>query len=298
VLTRTLLTVLLFGSCLGVAQAQSSKVFLNNKPFTGRISGSPSDVMVQADTAMKLLGLNVTIAPEAPSIELEGDKISLTWLGDIPMLRAKDLAQHFGGKYDYNASLGAVDIYAYDPVAAARKSLVAVFRQSKVTSDSDFNVLVTLTKQILVRDLGLKLDTPAQVLFSTPAEIAKAGGGQDGTFVSFTREARGEGTAGYKFMVRQGLRPATTVNGLAWAWGVTWANQQGAARDMSYNQGFAYWVAFKTLQLLSGPDLTAALYRRKITNPALQDAFDGFADTDRMGGPEAVLQSVHQHVRP
>lgn len=63
--------------------------------------------------------------------------------------------------------MGSIDSYAYDPLAAARKALVSVLRQPRITADSDFHVLTTLSRSILQRDLGLKLTEPAELVMVT-----------------------------------------------------------------------------------------------------------------------------------
>lgn len=210
------------------------------------------------------------------------------------MIRAKDLVTIFGGKYDFNKSLNSVDIYAYDPVAAARKSLIAILRLRAVKSESDFQVCVFLTRQILVQDLGLKLDDPDKVLLCTPAEMAKAGAGGDvGCYVSFMGERHGGGTSNYVFRIRNDQGAVEIISDLAWSWGLTWANLRGVSKNEKLSIGFAYWTSYKAVSRLIGT--TSDSHVRSQAQHSGGQALEGYKELrelEKTGGIEAVIKFI------
>ena len=111
-MTRRFIAAAVLALSLATAQAQSEKVFLNNHPFQGKISGLPDSYLIQATTVFEMLGLSVTIPENAVSVELGGDNLEVLWMDGVAMIKARDLAQHFHGSYNYSQQLGAVDIYA------------------------------------------------------------------------------------------------------------------------------------------------------------------------------------------
>ena len=286
--------------CVALAssvQAQDVKVFFNNQPFKGKVSGSPADLQLEAGPVLERLGRKAEIAEGTEKIQIDEDKsVPVSNVSGVFMVRAKDVVSAFGGKYDYNKSIGSVDIYAYDPVAAAKKSLATVLKLRKIHNDSDFQVCSVLTRQILVQQLGLTLDTPAQIAMCTPAEMARAGaGGEVSCYVTFSGQRKGDGTANYKFFVRQDQSPGTMIADLAWSWGITWANHKGFVKSEKYSIGFAYWASYKVVsELTRSASERSLLEQAKRHHPAAVDGFRELREIDKSGGVEAVVKFMKE----
>ncbi|MBN9415107.1 MAG: hypothetical protein J0I12_06680 [Candidatus Eremiobacteraeota bacterium] len=124
---KSLIAALILSVGLTVG-AQNFKVFLNNKPFSGKTAGTPADLYVECQIALKLLGNPTVLEAGATSVELEGKKLELQDQNGLLMCRAKDLCSVYGGRYDFNKGMGTVDIYAYDPIAKAKESLARILK--------------------------------------------------------------------------------------------------------------------------------------------------------------------------
>ena len=272
--------------------AQGVKVFLNNQVFKGRVAGTGSDISLEAKAVFQMLGRHIELAPDADTVRLEEGK-------NIPvsggMIRAKDLVAVYGGKYDFNKGLNSVDVYAYDPIAAARKSLVNILKQSKVNSEADFLVLVTLTKQMLTQDLGLTLDNPEKVLLCSKADMLKVGAGSNvGCYVTYSAERKGSGSADYHFYVLKDRSAAHMLSDLAWSWGLTWANLRGLSKNKRLSIGFAYWTSHKVVTRLAGPvpDSRTVSHIQKSSHPEAADGYKELRELENNGGIEAVIKFI------
>lgn len=286
---RTLLIWLLLA---GLAAAQG-KVFVNNKPFKGKIAGSPADIQVEAAPFFEMIGARFAFDASTGKATVDGEEVEVVLVDGTPMLAARAYATKLGGKYTADPKMGSIDIYAYDPMAAARKALVAVLRQPKITNESDFHVLTTLSRSILQRDLGLKLTEPAELVMVTPEEMAKAGaGGNIGAFVRYTKERSGKGTANYHFLVRTEQTPMQVIRHLAWMWGTTWALNQGLDGNNKLTEGFGTWVAFQVTKSLAG-NISPGTFLRGYEGSQVE-GFKKLAEIEATGGVEAVLHYIQE----
>lgn len=294
---RVLLCWLLLGLLFGPGAAQNVKVFLNNKPFAGKVAGSPGDLYLEMQAVLKALGKAEVLDPAATSLELEGQALALQAQGGVAMCRAKDLCQVFGGRYEFNTSVGTVDIYAYDPTAAAREALKRVLSLSKVSSESDFNTLSLLTRQHLIQSMGLKLDDGAEMKMVNQQEMATASGRGDlGCYVVYRKERKGSGTACYLFHVRSLQSPADTLHGMGWAWGVQWHNLNGNSEDRISSRAFGDWVAYALVRDVAKLDTYRSILRG-CESQTEKDLFTQFRDTERTGGIESVLSLIKNQAR-
>ena len=281
---------------LGLA-SQNVKVFLNNKPFSGKTAGSPADLYLEMNSVLKVLGKPDTLDPAATSVELEGQKLQLQSQGGVPMCRAKELCQLFGGRYEFNKSVGTVDVYAYDPLAAAREALKRVLSLGKISSEQDFNTLSLLTRQHLIQNFGLKLDDGAELKMVNQQEMAKSSGRGDlDTYVRYRQEYKGTGTACYLFLVRDLQSPSDTLHGMAWAWGVQWHNLNGNADDHTSSRAFGHWVAYALVRDIAKLDSYRTILRG-CESQAEKDLFSKFRETERAGGIESVLSYIKNQAR-
>jgi len=287
---RALVLILLVAS---LAAAQAMKVFVNNKPFKGKVAGSAADIQVEAGPFFETIGAKYAFDAATGKATVDGEEVEVVVVEGTPMLAAKAYAAKLGGKYTSDPKMGTIDIYAYDPLAAARKALVAVLRQPKITNESDFHVLTTLSRSFLQRDLGLKLTEPAELEMVTPEEMAKASGRGDlGAYVRYTKERSGKGTANYHFLVRNGQSPMEIIRHLAWMWGTTWALNQGLDGSNKLTEGFGTWVAYQVTKSLAG-NISVGTFLRTV-DPNHHEGFKKLAEIESQGGVEAVLHYVQE----
>lgn len=287
---KTLIAALVLGLVLSLG-AQNFKVFLNNKPFRGKTSGTATDLYVECQAALKLLGNATTLDPSATSVEVEGKTLELQNQNGLLMCRAKDLCSAYGGRYDFNKSMGTVDIYAYDPIAKSKEALERILRQKAITSQADFEVMTLVARQYLIQQLGLKLVDDVELKLLTPEEMSKVGGAGLGCLVTYIKGS-GSGTGRYVFNVESGNSPTETFHSLAWAWGVQWQNLNGDPNKRDLTHGFAEWVSYALIRDLAKVDWSGQILRNSTVDAGSKEMFKQLLSIEKQGNIEAVLAFI------
>jgi hypothetical protein len=223
---------------------------VNNKPFKGASSGPPSDLMLEAGPYFELAGGDFRYDASTGQATLDGSQVAVTVVGDKVFVRAKEMAAQVGGKYNYNAAMGSVDIYAFDPVEAARKAWARIFALRSIDRDLDFQIMATLTRSILTKT-GLDLDFPVELKLSTPEEIVAVGGRADlSSFSTFRTMPNRKGIANATIYVRKGQSPRATMNSLAYGWGIFYCQKAGLPNSRDFLGGVGLWAGYHVLEQL------------------------------------------------
>lgn len=287
VLILALLLLCLAGPTLA---APKTEIFVNNKPFRGASSGPAADLLLEAAPYFKLAGGEFKYDAETGLATLDGSPVEVTVVGEKVFVRAKEMASLVGGRYSVNAALGSVDIYAFDPVEAARKAWARIFSMRAITNEQDFQVMATLTRGILT-DAGLDLDFPVELKFSSPQEIVAAGGTAEmRSFTYATVRSSGSGIGHATIYIRSGQAPTPTMSGLGYGWGVFYCRRLGISQPESMLGGVGLWAGYYVLHEL-GVRMPAERWGTG------QDAADRahFLDLVKIfeaGGAEAVVTSL------
>ncbi|MBS2036725.1 hypothetical protein JST97_17175 [bacterium] len=287
---RTLIASLILSLGLSLG-AQNLKVFLNNKPFPGKTAGGAADLYVECQPALKLLGNTTVLDPAATSVEVEGKTLELQNQSGLLMCRAKDLCSVYGGRYDFNKTMGTVDIYAYDPIAKAKEALERILRQKAITSQADFEVMTLVARQYLIQQLGLKLVDDVELKLLTPEEMSKIGGSNLSCLVTYIK-GHGSGTGRYIFNVESGNAPLQTFHSLAWAWGVQWQNLNGDESKSDLTHGFGEWVAYALIRDLAKVNWSSQTLRNSTIQPGAKEIFKQLMTIEKQGNIEAVLAYI------
>ncbi|MBI3927853.1 MAG: hypothetical protein HY319_20095 [Armatimonadetes bacterium] len=100
--------IILFLALSGV-YADDYEVFVNNRAFLGRTSGSPQSLWVEASAVAKFITVELEVQGE--SVTLHGESFPSQTQDGVVMVDAKALAQATGGRYIVNTALATIDIY-------------------------------------------------------------------------------------------------------------------------------------------------------------------------------------------
>lgn len=290
---RTLtLAVLFLFALAGAARAAGPEIYINNKPFKGACSGPATDLMLEAEPYFKLAGGDFQFDAKTGTATLDGAPITVTVQGEKVFVRAKEMVSLVGGRYNANAALGTVDIYAFDPVEAARKAWVRVFALPAIHNDVDFQVMATLTRGILTKELGMDLDFPVELVLATPEQIqALSGHGGLGAYTRATyRDSGSQGIANATILVNKGQSPAITMQFLAGGWGTLWVARQGFQTNDALLDGVSLWTSYFVLDQL-GARIAPASWGTAQSEPARRE-FLRLLDLQRTGGAPAVITSL------
>ncbi len=274
------------------ALAAPPEVFLNNKPFPGAVSGPTTDLMLEAEPFFKMVGGQFRLDAETGQASLDGEPIPVTVLGGRAFVRARHIVEKVGGRYNVNQALGSVDIYAFDPVEAARKAMVRILSMKSIDNDLDFRVMAGVTRGIMTRS-GFDLEFPVELQLATPEEIAAAGGSRDLTALTrCTYHPGGTGIANARVLVRKGQHPLSVMNGLACGWGSLYATRLGLQKREDLTMGLGLWSGYHVLAQLGAPVRPESWGLKQ--KPAERAEFRKFLEIDEQGGPEAVLNALRQ----
>jgi len=289
---RRLAVLAVLAALLGSSSwaAPGLEIFINNKPFKGASSGSPGDLLLEADPYFQLAGGAFHFDVETGQATLDDSPIPVTVISGRAFVRAREMATRVGGKYSYNAALGSVDIYAFDPFEAARKAWARIFAMRAIDRDLDFQVMATLTRTILTRT-GMDLDFPVELKLATAEEIAAAGGRTDLNSYSTCRTLPNrKGIAKATIYVRRGQSPQATMNSLAYGWGVFYGKKVGLPNSEDFLGGVGLWAGYHVLEEL-GTRVPANLWGTR--QPENQRArFQELVKIHELGGAPAVMKHL------
>ncbi len=276
--------------------APGLEVFVNNKPFKGATSGAPGDLMLEAVPYFELAGGAFRFDADTGRATLDDSPIPVTMVSGRVFVRAREMVARVGGKYTFNAAMGSVDIYAFDPVEAARKAWARVFAMRAIDRDLDFQVMATLTRTILTRT-GMDLGFPVELRLATPEEIVAAGGSPDlASFSTFRTLPNNKGIAAATIHVRRGRSPQATMNSLAYGWGVFYCQKVGLPSDKDFLGGVGLWAGYHVLEEL-GTRVPADQWGA--AQPQDQRArFLELFKIHEMGGAPAVMKHLGHLVHP
>lgn len=286
------IAMLVLVALAGHAWAAGTEIYVNNKPFKGACSGPATDLMLEAEPYFKLAGGDFQYDAEKGTATLDGAPITVTVQGNKVFVRAKEMVSLVGGRYNANAALGTVDIYAFDPVEAARKAWARVFALPAIQNDVDFQVMATLTRSVLTKDLGMDLDFPVELVLATPEQIqAVSGHAGLGAFTRATyRDSGSQGIANAAIMVNKGQSPIVTMQFLAGGWGTLWVARQGFQANDAVLDGVSLWTSYYILDQL-GARLPPATFGPTIPEAGRRE-FLRLLDLQRTGGAPAVITSL------
>ncbi len=289
---RTSILVWLLLALTLPALAAPFEVYLNNKPFPGAVSGPAGDLMLEAGPYFKITGGQFRFDGGTGQASLDGESIPVTVVDGRAFVRAREMVKRVGGRYNVNQALGTVDIYAFDPVEAARKAMTRILSMKSIDNDLDFRVMASVTRGIMTRS-GFDLDFPVELLLATSEEIVAAGGGRDlGTLTRWTYRPGGTGIANAKVLVLKGRSPLMTMDGLACGWGSLYAARLGLNKQEDLTLGLGLWAGYHVLEQLGAP-VRAESWGVK-QKPAERAEFRKFLEIDQQGGPKAVLNALQQ----
>lgn len=283
--------VVLLVALAGQVCAGGMEIYINNKPFKGASSGPATDLMLEAGPYFQLAGGDFQFDADTGKATLDGAPLNVTVQGPKVFVRAKEMVSLVGGRYNANAALGTVDIYAFDPVEAARKAWARVFGLPAITNETDFQVMATLTRGVLTKELGLDLDFPVELVLSTREEIkALSGRDLDGYTMATFRDEGTKGLANAKIMVARGNPPIITMQLLAGGWGSLWTARQGFQSNEALIGGFSLWSGYYVLDRL-GAKMDPGSWGVS-RGEAARAEFRRLLDLQKTGGGPAVVNSI------
>lgn len=275
----------------GHAWGAKTEIYVNNKPFKGASSGPPTDLLLEAEPYFALAGGTYKFDAATGTATLDGSPIPVTVQGTRVFVRAREMASLVGGRYNANADLGTVDIYAFDPVEAAKKGWARIFALPAITNETDFQVMATLTRGLLTKQLGMELDFPVELVLATAEEIQAASGRAElGGFISSTYHGSGGGIANARIMVLKGFPPAGTMNFLAGGWARLWVARLGLPTNDALKEGFGLWASYYVVSQL-GARIPPASWGAAQSEPGRRE-FLRLLDLEKTGGPVGVVTSV------
>lgn len=271
-------------------------IFVNNKPFKGASSGPPGDLMLEAGPYFALAGGDFVFDAATGQATLDGSPIPVTVVGQKVFVRAKEMVAQVGGKYSYNPDMKSVDIYAFDPVEAARKAWARIFALRSIDRPLDFQVMATLTRSILTKT-GMDLDFPVELKLSTTEEIVAAGGSPNLTgYSTFHTLPNKTGIADATIYVKKGRSPLATINSLAFGWGAFYCQKIGLPNDMDLLAGVGLWAGYHVLEQL-GARISADELGTNQT-PGERARFQELMKTHEIGGAPAVMKHIRNLAKP
>ncbi|MGE0492277.1 MAG: hypothetical protein AB7S38_23900 [Vulcanimicrobiota bacterium] len=279
-----------------VSPAWALEIYVNNRPYQGPTQGAADAIQLEAARLFELLGGDYQVKNDR--ILFGGETLTLYTSQGQPMVSARELVDKIGGRYNYNTELGVLDIYAFDPAEAARKSLQRVMSLRTIENETDLAILSRLTRQTLEQKLGLDLaDRVNSIHLATADEIRQAGGpARAACYLNLQAQIGGGGS--YEILVLKGMAPDDTIRALSWAWGVGWARGRGADRNDDLLRGFGEWTAYRVLRALTEVRSSETVFRRyEQVDPRAIAAARRLVEVESLDGPPAVLEYMLSHGR-
>ncbi|MBI3924375.1 MAG: hypothetical protein HY319_02430 [Armatimonadetes bacterium] len=107
------------------AGAESWSIFVNNKPFKGKVSGKPEAMQLDAAALTQCTSIGLQVDAAAGTVTLNGESVPTIAQNGALLVDAKELAKRVGGKYSVNRDLYSVDVYLMPISTAATNKRLA-----------------------------------------------------------------------------------------------------------------------------------------------------------------------------
>ncbi|MCA9792712.1 MAG: hypothetical protein KC910_12985 [Candidatus Eremiobacteraeota bacterium] len=274
--------------------AWALEIYVNNKPYQGPTSGSAKSIQLEAGKLFALLDGDFQV--KNGRILFGGESLTLYTSQGHQMVSARELVDKIGGRYAYSADLDVLDIYAFDPAEAARKSLERVMALRTIENETDLAVLSRLTRQTLESKLGLDLQDRVNSIHLATADGIRQAGGPANAACYLNPQAQIGGGGSYNILVLKGMAPDDTIRALSWAWGVGWARGHGDDHDDDLLRGFGEWTAYRVLRELTKVRSPETVFRRyERADPRAIAAARRLVEVESLDGVDGVLEYMDSH---
>jgi hypothetical protein len=241
------------------AWAGELEVYINNKPFSGKViklSGSYYAETEALSKSLKTLKYNEQEKQYYfQDKALQNIKKVQNQGKDTLYLSLKELAELSGGRYEFNGTTNILDVYTFNSQKIAENISREVFSSSDINDEDKLEFLIGRIKEILINDLGMNLgDFPIEILFVDKSELMSTTHHNDA--LGYTEQlVQDHKVIELKVYIQKGLTLGKAVHTAAHEITHAWAGlNKCVSSDIIEEEGFAEWVAYKVLLSLGFKD--------------------------------------------
>jgi hypothetical protein len=253
------------------AWAGELEVYVNNKPFSDKTIKWGGMIYAEAEALVKVIK-DLKFDEAAGNYIFKGKPLNLRQNlskngQNKSYLSLKELSDISGGRYEFNPKSNILDVYTFNSQEVAEKIKREVFTSNIIATEDNLQYLLARIKEFMKVKLNMDLgDYPIEISFIDKDALKNLLHNSDALGVAEFK-TEGHTLIGLKVYITKGLTLVKAIHTAAHEIAHAWAAlKHCTAKDLTEEEGFSEWVAYKVLidlgfneeavMMLNNPDTT------------------------------------------